>query len=379
MTLYQELVSIYAKGGFRLTKWMSNRREFMAVIPEDQRAKTAKDLNIDRESPLVERVLGMQWCIQSDTFKFKIVIKDRPMTRRGILSMISSVYDPLGIVSPVLLSAKKILQDLCKGNLGWDDVLPELVVQKWKSWLQELHLLESFELTRGLKPPNFADITFAQLHHFSDASKDGYGTVTYLLTRNMHSLVHCAFIMGKSRVAPMKSVTIPRMEFIAATMASCMDVIWKKELHLQLQDSVFWTDSASVLKYIKNETSRFKIFVANRVTEILKASQASQWRYVDTASNPADVASRGSTAKVFLKNRTWTSDPAFLPHSESEWPANLNDLEKLEVDDPEVKKGIEINSVQLHEEDDKLSEEETTETCFSSFCWTTRKFFGKGN
>ncbi|GAA6087284.1 uncharacterized protein LOC120720149 [Tachysurus ichikawai] len=143
------------------------------------------------------------------------------------------------------------------------------------------------------------------------ASKDGYGTVTYLLTRNMHSLVHCAFIMGKSRVAPMKSVTIPRMELIAATMASRMDVIWKKELHLQLQDSVFWTDGASVLKYIKNETSRFKIFVANRVTEILKASQASQWRYVDTASCPADVASRGSTAKVFLKNRTWISGPAY--------------------------------------------------------------------
>lgn len=355
MTLYQELVSLCAKGGFKLTKWMSNRCEVMAVIPEDQRAKTAKDLNIDRESPLVERVLGMQWCIQSDTFKFKIVIKDRPMTRRGILSMISSVYDPLGIVSPVLLSAKKILQDLCKGNLGWDDVLPELIVENWKGWLQELHLLESFELTRGLKPPNFGDIASAQLHHFSDASKDGYGTVTYLLTRNMNSVVHCAFIMGKSRVAPMKCVTIPRMELIAATMASRMDVIWRKELHLQLQDSVFWTDSASVLKYIKNETSRFKIFVANRVTEILKASQVSQWRYVDTVSNPADVASRGSTAKVFLKNRTWTSGPAFLLHPESEWPANLNDLEKLKVDDPEVKKGIEINSVQLHEEDDKLA------------------------
>lgn len=70
MTLCQELVSICAKGGFRLTKWMSNRREVMAVIPEDQRAKTVTDLNIDRESPLVERVLGMQWCIQSDTFKF---------------------------------------------------------------------------------------------------------------------------------------------------------------------------------------------------------------------------------------------------------------------------------------------------------------------
>lgn len=184
--------------------------------------------------------------------------------------MISSIYDPLGIVSPVVLSAKKILQDI----LGWDDVLPELVVQKSTRWLQKLQHLESFELTRCLKPSDFGDISTAQLHIFSDASKDGYGTMTYLLFHNMHSQVHCAFIMGKSRIAPVKSVTIPRMELIATTMARRMDVVWKKELHLPLQDSIFWMDSASVLKYIKNDTSRFRIFVATRVTEIPKASQA---------------------------------------------------------------------------------------------------------
>lgn len=131
--------------------------------------------------------------------------------------MISSIYDPLGIV---VLSAKKILQDICKGVLGWGDVLPELVVQKSTRWLQKLHHLESFELTRCLKPSDFGDISTAQLHIFSDASKDGYGTMTYLLYYNMHSQVHCAFIMGKSRIAPVKSVTIPRMELIATTMAS---------------------------------------------------------------------------------------------------------------------------------------------------------------
>lgn len=211
-----------------------------------------KGMSMDRDSPSIERVLGVQWCIQSDAFKFKIVIKERPLVRRGILSIISSIYDPLEIVSPVVLSAKKILQDLCKGNVGWDDILPELVIQKWTSWLQELHHLESFEFARCLKTPNIGDVTVAQLHNFSDASKDGYGTVTYLLLHNAHSKAHCAFIMRKSRVAPTKFITIPRMQLIAATMASRMDVLWKKELHLELQDSVFWTDSASVLKYIKN-------------------------------------------------------------------------------------------------------------------------------
>lgn len=111
--------------------------------------------------------------------------------------------------------------------------------------------------------------------------------------------------MGKARVAPLKTVTIPRMELIAAAMASRMDVLWKRELHMSLQESVFWTDSASVLKYINNESSRFKVFVANRVTGILKSSHPAQWRYVDTASNPADAASRGVKVEAFLKDRLW--------------------------------------------------------------------------
>lgn len=134
----------------------------------------------------------------------------------------------------------------------------------------------------------------AQLHRFSDACEDGYGGVTYLVLQNVHSEVHSAFVMGKSRVAPLNSVSIPRLKLTAAIMASLRDTFWKRELHMQFQSSVFWSDSTSVLKYIKNETSRFLTFVANRVSEILKISQVSQWTHMNTTSNPADLASRGS-------------------------------------------------------------------------------------
>lgn len=144
--------------------------------------------------------------------------------------------------------------------------------------LEELSQLENFKVERHLKPRDFGEVTAAQLHHFTDASEDGYGAVTYLLLHNAHYQVHSAIVMGKSRIAPLKTVSIPRMELTAATMASRMDTLWRKELHMQLHDSIFWRDSTSVLKYIKNETSRFRIFVANRVSEILKLSQASQWR-----------------------------------------------------------------------------------------------------
>ena len=236
-----------------------------------------------REFVPIERVLGVEWCIKSDTFKFKIVWKDRPLNRRGILSTVSSIYDPLGMLSPLVLTAKRILRDLCRRGVGWDDPIPETVSKEWLKWVQGLHLLDNFELPRCLKPLEFGDVITAQLHHFCDASEEGYGTVTYLLLQIEHLQMHSAFIMGKARVAPLKTVTIPRMELIAATMASHMDVLWKKELHMSLQESVFWTDSVSVLKYINNESSRLKVFVANRVSEILKSSHPAQWRYVDTS------------------------------------------------------------------------------------------------
>ena len=123
--------------------------------------------------------------------KFKIVIKDRPLTRRGILSTVSSIYDPLGILSPVVLSAKKILRNLCRRALGWDDVIPESVAQDWTSWLDELCHLEKCNIMRCLKPLDFGEVTTAQLHHFCDVSEEGYGVVTYLLSRNAHSSAQC--------------------------------------------------------------------------------------------------------------------------------------------------------------------------------------------
>lgn len=350
LALHHELMSLCARGGFCLTKWLSNRAGVLEAIPEPHRAKGARQLVLEMEFVPIERVLGVEWCIKSDAFKFKITLKDRPLTRRGILSIVSSIYDPLGMLSPLVLTAKKILRDLCRRGVGWDVPIPEAISKEWLKWMQGLHLLDTFELRRCLKPLEFGDVITAQLHHFCDACEDGYGAVTYLLLQNENLQMHSAFIMGKARVAPLKTITIPRMELIAATMASRMDILWKKELHMSLQKSVFWTDSASVLKYIRNETTRFKVFVANRVSEILKSSQPSQWRYVDTASNPADVASRGVKVEAFLKDRLWLTGPLFLCQPETEWPVNPEPLSPLFQDDPEVKKSAAINAVQIGED-----------------------------
>ena len=114
------------KGGFNLTKWVSNDRLVLESIPVEDRAKGTKELDLTCDVLPVERALGVSWFVEADQFGFKVFIKDRPCTRRGILSAVSSLYDPLGMATPFILPAKLLLQDLCRRGLGWDDEVPDL-------------------------------------------------------------------------------------------------------------------------------------------------------------------------------------------------------------------------------------------------------------
>ncbi|KAM3875257.1 uncharacterized protein ACN63O_000311 [Diretmus argenteus] len=343
--LHQDLKAICHTGGFRLTKWMTNNRNVLSSIPQEDRATEVKDLDLDQDSLIIERALGVQWCILTDQFKFRVNIQQKPLTRRGILSMMSSVYDPLGMLSPVILPARNVLQELSRLRTGWDDAVPDHLALQWSKWMEELHQLTDFGVDRCFKPPEFGDTVEARLHHFSDASETGYGTVTYLVQKNSSDQIHCSFVLGKARVAPLKTTTIPRLELTAATLAVKVDVLLRKELQLPLSDSKFWTDSTAVLKYIANENIRFKTFVANRIAIILQASKVQQWSYINTELNPADCASRGQRVSVFMQNEVWISGPAFLSKPEEEWP-DKPDLpeEPLAAADPEVKKHILVNT-----------------------------------
>jgi len=124
--------------------------------------------------------------------------------------------------------------------------------------------------------------------------------VSYLRLVNDKNTIHVSFMMGKARVAPLKKMTIPRMELAAAVLATRVDKVLRKELQMQLESSVFWTDSQAVLSYIANQHTRFHTFVANRISIIKETTEMTQWRYVNTRVNPADVASRGQTAGIHL-------------------------------------------------------------------------------
>lgn len=164
MKLAGDLSDLLAEGGFRLTKWLSNDKEVLKSIPETERATSVKILDLG--DVLTEQTLGVQWNVNHDKFTFKIAAKDKPPTRRGILSIVRSVYDPLGFVSPYVLQAKIILQELCRKKLKWDDDILDSNLVKWKEWLRELPKLERFQVERCFKPAEFSTIESCELHQF---------------------------------------------------------------------------------------------------------------------------------------------------------------------------------------------------------------------
>lgn len=268
--LGKDVKGICAKGGFNLTKFICNDRDVLKSIPEDQRSKEVKTLDLQQDELPIERALGVQWCVESDKLGFRVTISEKPFMRRGILSSVSSIYDPLGIVAPFTLVTKKILQDLCRDkSIGWDTEVPEKFLVSWDKWRKQLPLLEMLALDRCLTPDSFGEVTSGEVHLFSGASSTGYGAVAYLRQQNNKNEVHCSFLFGKSRLAPVKATTIPRLELTAATISARVGQMLKDELD---NKAIFeyHTDSTTVLRYLANQHTRFKVFVTNRPSSIFQ-------------------------------------------------------------------------------------------------------------
>ncbi|XP_066928372.1 uncharacterized protein [Clytia hemisphaerica] len=209
-------------------------------------------------------------------------------TKRGILSVVSSLYDPLGFLSPFTTTAKMILQDVWKDGTNWDEPVNYEIQRKWNKWQSGLSTIDMFKLERCYNIPISSKI---QLHIFDDASENAYGAVAYLRTTT--EPISVSFVLAKGRVAPTKQVPLPRLELSAATIAVRLYRLIIKEIDLPIEDSHFWSDSTLTLQYITNERNRFKTFVANRVSEIREVTQPTQWHHVNGEENPGDITTRG--------------------------------------------------------------------------------------
>ncbi|XP_067933335.1 uncharacterized protein [Watersipora subatra] len=333
VSLIHETRELCAAGQLRLHKIASNSREVMAQLPRSECARALASLDLSSDPLPQERSLGILWDTEKDNFTFHHDTATKPDTRRGVLSTVASIFDPLGFLSPYILIGKNILQDMCRSSASWDDPLTGDLLSLWKEWKASIPDLTNISIRRCYQPTDFGDIFKAELHHFCDASTRGYGEVSYLRLVNTQGQVNCPLVMSKSRVAPIKPITIPRMELQAAVTSAKVSRFIKSELEIDATET-FWTDSQIVLGYIKNTTKNFHLYVTNRVQQVRDNSSPENWRNVPTDQNPADHTSRGLTITQLLKSN-WLTGPDFLWKEPMQFPDQLTP--EVKPDDPEVK------------------------------------------
>ncbi|XP_068750963.1 uncharacterized protein [Montipora capricornis] len=300
ITLANQLVSVLKEGGFHLTKFTSNSDRVLRAFPQEELPNPSINLDLDELS--IGRTLGFHWDALSDNLQFKVTSTNKPPIKRGILSTVSSLFDPLGFLGPFLLPVKVILQQLWRIDASWDHPIQGPLLAQWNNWLKSMSYVANLKIPRCFKSFSERSISNIQLHYFSDASTHGYAAVGYLRLLDDAGNIHCAFFMGKTRNSPLKQWSVPHLELQAAVIAKRLHLLIREELDLPLVGVTFWSDSLTT--YIANERRPFKPFVANRVNEIREVSTPQQWRYVPTSLNPADDGSRGMKLhKLNLKCR----------------------------------------------------------------------------
>ena len=266
--LAKNVRELLARRGFRLTKFVSNSPELLNTIPKEEWGKSFTTLDVSLDKLPTEHALGMLWDIETDSFLFDVQVAEKPKTKRGVLSILSTVYDSLGCVGPFVLQARRLFQQLCRLQKDWDEPLPKELEQQWGRWLNDLPVIKNFKIPRCLVPHD-KPLKSAQLHHFSDASEYGYGAVAYLFMTFADGTVSTQLMMAKSRLAPLKGSIIPRLELAGALKVVRLNKLLQREFKIPLEESVFWTDSTNVLWYLQSSGKRFQTYVANRLAKNL--------------------------------------------------------------------------------------------------------------
>eukprot|EP00112_Aurelia_sp_Birch-Aquarium-sp1_P021941 Seg6027.2 transcript_id=Seg6027.2/GoldUCD/mRNA.D3Y31 product="hypothetical protein" protein_id=Seg6027.2/GoldUCD/D3Y31 len=218
--------------------------------------------------------------------------KEAPVTKRGILQVVSPIFDPLGFLAPYNIKAQILLQRLWRMQYGWDDEIVEESKRIWNSWLDELKSISSFALPRRYTNGE-EHIVNNQLEIFFDSSEQAFGAVAYPSCIHQTGTRTCSFVMAKTHLAPLKALTIVRLELQAATLAVRLYNTIKNEMDIKVSTVRFWTDSKITLQYIRNQIKRLKTFVTNRVAEIHENSDPRCWFHIDGKENPADDCTRG--------------------------------------------------------------------------------------
>ena len=328
LDLYRSLRSMLGKGGFELRKWRSSSAKVLEEIPTELLEPMPTQDLVDRHSASYPKALGVVWDSHSDTMATHIELPDAFVSsKRGIISDVARTFDVLGWLSPAILPMKILFQER---QLDWDDEVPEALKEKHATWRAELPLLASIRLPRCYYSEEPA-LTM-QLHGFSDASEAAYSAVVYL---RADSHTSCRLVMSKTKVAPVKTLTIPRLELCGASLLAKILTTTREALEIPLESVYAWSDSSIVLAWLDGTPRRYKTYIGNRIATVTNLVPSSAWKHVPTLDNPADCASRGLSPSELRDHKLWWTGPPWLLADPIHSPpqpsaAKLKDLKETE-------------------------------------------------
>ncbi|CAK1599242.1 unnamed protein product [Parnassius mnemosyne] len=305
--IYKQVSELLAKGGFGLQKWASNSSKLMEMVQDK-----GKEKKLNTKLDDIVKILGLCWDVTLDAFRYKVNLPEQKqrVTKRTILSDIARLFDPLGWTAPVIIRAKIYMQKLWLAGVSWDEEITGNLLQEWITFRQDLPVLNHVIISRWTHMSE--SVVDVSIHGFCDASNDAYAAVVYLRIVDSLGGIHVSLCAARTKVAPLKQISTPRLELSGAELLAGLLSEIALVMGLSRSQIRAWTDSTIVLAWLKGEPSRWKTFVANRVTKILTVLDNEQWSHVESAQNPADCASRGLSPSDFIKHDLWRYGPNWL-------------------------------------------------------------------
>ncbi|CAD6997982.1 unnamed protein product [Ceratitis capitata] len=325
-----ELLEALKGAGFPLRKWTSNTKEILADLPKDHLLKE-DFLEIDNLSEA--RMLGIRWNAAHDSFHFNVQdIEIKPSyTKREVLSCVAKLFDPAGWLGPIVVQAKILMQDIWLTKIDWDDSLPRGIYLRWENFLKNYSHISKIRIPRWISFTPWKEI---ELHGFCDASEKAYAAALYVRVRDrtLDRAPEIHLLVGKTRVAPVKTISLPRLELCGALLLAELINALLPQLDVAQPVVYKWTDSTIVLSWLRKPPCSWTTFIANRVAKIEELVGVTGWNHVDSIDNPADLGSRGVSPQELAVSNIWWNGPDWLKRHPSEWPQKRDDIMDTELE-----------------------------------------------
>ncbi|XP_053989669.1 uncharacterized protein LOC128882122 [Hylaeus volcanicus] len=323
----QELIDLLRSAGIELDKWAANHPDLLPSSASSFKAKDFKPISNDESI----KTLGVRWHPGQDEFRFSTLeFNELPgaSTKRSVLSNIAHLFDPLGWLTPITVTAKILMQDLWILKCDWDAALPAEFQNRWLDYCNSLPSLPNLAINRWL---GSSSASASQIHGFFDASSRAYATVVYVRIDEGNGRFRVSLLAAKSKVAPVKTMSIPNLELCGTVLLTKLFLHVRKLELLQNLLVFAWSDSQIVLTWLKKYPCYWKTFVANRVSFIQTELPSAAWAHVPTKQNPANLASRGCKPFDLIREDLWWKGPEWLVMYEDRWPKEVVAVQTLHV------------------------------------------------